>query len=243
MFKVIPAIDIIEGKCVRLTQGDYQQKKIYNSNPLEVAREFEAMGLEYLHLVDLDGAKAGKVINWRVIESICSRTKLKVDFGGGLKTSEEVKKVFELGVLQITGGSIAVKNPSLFLEWLQNYGPGKIILGADVKNQKIAVSGWQEETTLEVQDFLRNFIEKGILFVICTDISKDGLLEGPSIELYARLKECYPTIKFIASGGVASLDDLKKLYALGMEGVITGKALYEQKISLKELSEWMKEIA
>ncbi|MFT6320728.1 MAG: phosphoribosylformimino-5-aminoimidazole carboxamide ribotide isomerase [Granulosicoccus sp.] len=233
--KIIPAIDIIDGKCVRLTQGDYAQKKVYNENPLEVAKEFEAAGITNLHLVDLDGAKASQIINYKVLEKIASQTNLKIDFGGGLKSNEDLKIAFDSGANQITGGTIAVKNPELFLSWLQKYGSEKIILGADIKNGKIATNGWQEESDIELLDFLEIYLEGGIEYVICTDISKDGLLQGSAVDLYAKIKNEFPKIKLIASGGVVSIEELEKLKELEMHGAIVGKAIYEGKIKLEDL--------
>lgn len=237
--KIIPAIDIIDGKCVRLTQGDYAQKKVYNENPLEVAKEFEAAGITNLHLVDLDGAKASRIINYKVLEKIASQTNLKIDFGGGLKSNEDLKIAFDSGANQITGGTIAVKNPELFLGWLQEYGSEKIILGADVKNGKIATNGWQEESDIELMDFLEIYLEGGIEYVICTDISKDGLLQGSAIDLYTKIKDEFPNIKLIASGGVVSMEELEKLKELNIHGAIVGKAIYEQKIKLTELTNFI----
>lgn len=233
--RIIPAIDIIEGKCVRLTKGDYSTKKIYNENPLEVAKQFEGSGIQYLHLVDLDGAKSKQIINYKILEQITSKTSLKVDFGGGLKSNEDLKIAFDNGATQITGGSIAVKDPEIFESWIPIYGPDKIILGADCKNEKIAVSGWQEESQLDVLPFISNYITKGIRYVICTDISKDGMLEGPAFELYKKILEKDSATKLIASGGISKLDDLIRLKELDCEGVIVGKAIYENRISLKEL--------
>ena len=233
--KIIPAIDIIDGKCVRLTQGDYAQKKVYNENPLEVAKEFEAAGITNLHLVDLDGAKASQIINYKVLEKIASQTNLKIDFGGGLKSNEDLKIAFDSGANQITGGTIAVKNPELFLSWLQKYGSEKIILGADIKNGKIATNGWQEESDIELLDFLEIYLEGGIEYVICTDISKDGLLQGSAVDLYAKIKNEFPKIKLIASGGVVRIEELEKLKELEMHGAIVGKAIYEGKIKLEDL--------
>lgn len=230
--KIIPAIDIIDGKCVRLTQGDYAQKKVYNENPLEVAKMFEAAGVTNLHLVDLDGAKAKQIINYKVLETIASKTNLKIDFGGGLKSDEDLKIAFESGANQITGGTIAVKNPDLFLNWVARYGSEKIILGADVKDEKIAISGWQEESGIELFDFLKKYTEAGIEYVICTDISKDGLLQGTALGLYQKIMTQFPNIKLIASGGVVGIDELEKLQELGVHGAIIGKAIYEGKIDL-----------
>lgn len=233
--EIIPAIDIIEGKCVRLTQGDYQQKKIYNEDPLEVAKAFEGAGIRRLHLVDLDGAKAKRIINYRVLEKIATHTNLWIDFGGGLKSDEDLHIAFESGAQQVTGGTVAVKNPSLFQSWLQIYGAEKIILGADVKEGKIAVSGWQEQSELELFDFLEDYISKGVSYVICTDISKDGLLQGTALSLYQEIKERFSDLKLIASGGVTTITELEKLQEIGCFGAIIGKAIYEGKISLKEL--------
>lgn len=239
--KIIPAIDIINGKCVRLTKGDYTTQIIYNENPLEVAKQFEAHGIEYLHLVDLDGAKSGQIVNHKIIEKIVSNTNLKIDFGGGLKTDKDVEIAFECGANQITGGSIAVKNPSLFEEWILRFGHEKIILGADVSNGKIAVSGWQEESSEELIPFIQNYQTKGIQSVICTDISKDGMLEGPSFELYKTILSEVKNIKLIASGGISTFDELPKLAELGCHGVIIGKAIYENRISLKQLEKFILE--
>jgi phosphoribosylformimino-5-aminoimidazole carboxamide ribotide isomerase len=243
--RIIPAIDIIDGKCVRLSKGDYNTKKIYNENPLEVAKSFEDSGIEFLHLVDLDGAKSSRIINHKVLEQIASKTKLKIDFGGGLKTDEDLKIAFECGANQITGGSIAVKNPTLFKEWINQYGMDKIILGADANNRKIAVSGWLEESNEEVIPFIQSYQKEGISYVICTDIAKDGMLEGPSFELYQDIiSQCVTSsgvekIKLIASGGISTFDELPKLAALGCEGTIIGKAIYEGRISLKQLEKFI----
>lgn len=233
---IIPAIDLIEGKAVRLTQGDYSQKTVYNAHPLEVAKEFEGAGLTRLHLVDLDGAKAKKVINWKVLETITTQTRLQVDFGGGVQSDEDLKIVFESGATQVTGGSIAVKNPDLFASWLSQYGGEKIILGADAKNERIAVSGWEEGTQLWVYDFVKQWEEKGIQYIISTDVAKDGLLQGPSFDLYQKLQEQSPALRVIASGGVSSMADLEKLAEMNVYGVIVGKAIYEGRVSLKDLS-------
>ena len=203
--RIIPAIDIIDGKCVRLTQGDYNQKKIYNENPLEVAKEFEDAGIEFLHLVDLDGAKANEIVNWKVLEKITSRTNLQVDFGGGVKTDDAIRVAFECGAKQITGGSIAVKDAPTFSNWINAFGSNKIILGADVLNGNVAISGWKETTELNIYSFLEDYIEKGIEYAICTDIAKDGLLEGTSIELYTAILGRFPKLKLIASGGVTNI--------------------------------------
>lgn len=235
--RIIPAIDIIDGKCVRLSKGDYDTKKIYNEDPLEVAQQFEDAGLSYLHLVDLDGAKAKHIVNWKVLEKLASRTSLKIDFGGGIKSDDDLRIAFESGAKQITGGSIAVKEPVKFTGWITAYGSDKIILGADANDGKIAVSGWQEASDLEVEAFINDYVEKGIQYVISTDISKDGMLEGPSFELYQSILKNQPDIKLIASGGVSKLEDLVKLKENGLEGAIVGKAIYENRVTLKELSQ------
>ncbi|MFK7832068.1 MAG: 1-(5-phosphoribosyl)-5-[(5-phosphoribosylamino)methylideneamino]imidazole-4-carboxamide isomerase [Winogradskyella sp.] len=232
--RIIPAIDIIDGKCVRLTKGDYNTKKIYNENPLEVAKAFEANGIQYLHLVDLDGAKSKHIVNHNILESIVSKTNLKVDFGGGLKSDDDLKIAFECGANQITGGSIAANNPEVFLSWLENYGADKIILGADCKDRKIATNGWLEASELDVVDFIKDYESKGIQYVICTDIAKDGMLQGTSNALYKEIIS-KSNIKLIASGGVSSIQDLELVKEIGCEGVILGKAIYEGNISLKEL--------
>jgi len=270
--RIIPAIDIINGQCVRLTKGDYATKKVYNENPIEVAKAFEDAGINYLHVVDLDGAKASHIVNYKVLEAIASKTNLSIDFGGGLKSNEDLRIAFECGANQITGGSIAVKNPDIFEHWIHKYGSDKIILGADCQNEKIAISGWQEESTLEVLPFIKDYQRKGIGYVICTDISKDGMLKGPSFDLYQRiLNECHiistersdekrksnkakshfndedlltvlevkVPLKLIASGGISSFDELPKLKEIGCEGVIIGKAIYENRISLKELENYI----
>ena len=231
----IPAIDIIDGKCVRLTQGDYQQKKVYNENPLEVAKQFEGAGIERLHLVDLDGAKASRIINYKVLEKLASKTSLQIDFGGGLKSDEDVRIAFESGAHQITGGTVAVKMPELFVSWLERYGADKIILGADVKDGKIAVSGWQETSELDLFDFLKDYTAEGIQYVICTDVSKDGMLQGTALDLYKDILNAFPGLKLIASGGVSQIEELEKLQEIGCFGAIIGKAIYEGKIQLKEL--------
>lgn len=232
--RIIPAIDIIEGKCVRLTKGDYDTKKIYNENPLEVAKEFEANGITYLHVVDLDGAKAQQIVNYKVLETLASKTNLQIDFGGGLKSDNDVRIAFESGANQVTGGSIAVKNKDLFTNWLQRYGAGKIILGADCKNRKIATHGWMEVSELDVVDFVKSYEKLGVEQVICTDVAKDGMLQGAAFELYAEILR-KTGVSLIASGGVSSVSDLYKLKELGCEGVIIGKAIYEGYITLKEL--------
>lgn len=237
--RIIPAIDVIDGKCVRLSKGDYTTKKIYNENPLEVAKSFEASGIQYLHLVDLDGAKSSQIINHKVLEQIASKTSLIIDFGGGLKSDNDLRIAFESGANQITGGSIAVKNPIVFQEWIAKYGPDKIILGADANNEKVAISGWLEESTAELIPFIQGYQTIGIQYVICTDIAKDGMLEGPSFELYQKILTQVSNLKLIASGGISSFDELPKLAAMGCEGTIIGKAIYENKISLKQLENYI----
>lgn len=232
--RIIPAIDIIDGKCVRLTKGDYATQKIYNENPLEVAKKFEANGIKHLHLVDLDGAKSKHIVNYKVLEIIAKNTSLKIDFGGGIKSNEDVKIAFESGAQQITGGSIAVQNPGMFLEWLATYGSEKIILGADAHNRKIATQGWLESSDMDVVNFISDYEQKGLSYVVCTDIEKDGMLQGTSNELYKEILQ-KSKVKLIASGGVASIDDLIELKAIGCEGVIIGKAIYEGNITLNEL--------
>lgn len=236
--QIIPAIDIIDGKCVRLTEGDYSQKKIYNENPLEVAKEFEAAGLMRLHLVDLDGAKAGAVKNWKVLESIAGKTSLVIDFGGGIKKEEDVNIVFNSGAELATVGSIAVKEEEKFVSWLKQYGAEKFLLGADVKDEKIAVAGWLETTDIWIYDFIEKYINHGVQQIFCTDVSKDGRLEGPSIELYKNILTKFPQLHFIASGGVSSMDDLFALQNIGCNGVIVGKAIYEGRITLNELKQF-----
>lgn len=243
--RIIPAIDIIEGKCVRLTKGDYGTKKVYNENPLEVAKQFEASGIEYLHLVDLDGAKEQHIVNYKVLEQIASKTSLKIDFGGGLKTNEDLYIAFNSGAKQITGGSIAVKDPKTFEGWISKYGSQKIILGADSKEGVIAINGWKEKSKEEIIPFIKGYQKKRIQYVICTDISKDGMLEGPSLDMYDQIiQECSneshgQSIKLIASGGITSIDDIQKLRDIGCEGAIIGKALYEGHIYLRDLERYI----
>ncbi|MEL6916316.1 MAG: 1-(5-phosphoribosyl)-5-[(5-phosphoribosylamino)methylideneamino]imidazole-4-carboxamide isomerase [Bacteroidota bacterium] len=254
--RIIPAIDIIEGKCVRLSKGDYDTKKIYNENPLEVAKQFQDHGIEYLHLVDLDGAKSKHIVNHKILEQIATYTNLKIDFGGGLKTDEDLQIAFESGAQQITGGSIAVKDKQTFTNWIKTYGSDKVILGADAHNGRVAVSGWLEESNEELIPFIKAYKNKGAKFVICTDIGKDGMLEGPSFKLYSEIltataqietsvgpsgvedKEV-PGIKLIASGGISHFDELPRLAEMGCEGTIIGKAIYENRISLKQLENFM----
>lgn len=237
--RIIPAIDIIEGKCVRLSKGDYDTKIIYNENPLEVAKSFEAHGIEYLHLVDLDGAKSSKIVNYKILEQIATQTSLKIDFGGGLKSDDDLRIAFESGANQITGGSIAVKNRAIFEKWISEYGTEKIILGADAKDEKIAVSGWLEESNEDLIPFIQDYQSKGIQYVICTDIAKDGMLQGPSFDLYSKILAEAKGIKLIASGGISTFDELPKLAELGCEGTIIGKAIYEGRISLKQLEKYI----
>lgn len=242
--RIIPAIDIIDGKCVRLSKGDYSTKKIYNENPLEVAKEFEAHGIQYLHLVDLDGAKSKHIVNHNILEQIASKTNLKVDFGGGLKSDKDLEIAFESGAYQVTGGSIAVKDPEIFKSWLKKFGSDKIILGADAHNEKVAISGWLEESKEDLVPFIKKYRKEGVKYVICTDISKDGMLEGPSFELYRRIldetagdKE--EAINLIASGGISTFDELPRLAEMGCEGTIIGKAIYEGRITMKQLEEFI----
>ena len=237
--RIIPAIDLIDGKCVRLTKGDYSTQKTYNEHPLEVAKAFEAHGIQYLHLVDLDGAKSKHIVNHRVLEEIATKTDLKIDFGGGLKSDEDLKIAFDCGAKQITGGSIAVKEPNVFEQWISKYGKNKIILGADVQGDRIATNGWMETSEHRLVDFISVYKSKGIEYVICTDISKDGMLSGPSFEVYQNLLKQHPKIKLIASGGISTFDELPKLADLGCEGAIIGKAIYENRISLKELENFI----
>jgi len=237
--RIIPAIDIIGGKCVRLSKGDYNTKIIYNENPLEVAKMFEAHGIKYLHLVDLDGAKSSKIVNHKILEQIASKTTLKIDFGGGLKSDADLRIAFESGANQITGGSIAVKNRGIFEKWITDFGADKIILGADANNEKVAVSGWLEDSKEDLIPFIKNYQNNGIQYVICTDIAKDGMLEGPSFELYKKILLEINDIKMIASGGISTFAELPKLAEMGCEGTIIGKAIYEHKISMKELENFI----
>ncbi len=236
MLDIIPAIDIIDGKCVRLSKGDYNQKKVYNENPLEVAKEFESYGIKRLHLVDLDGAKAKHIVNYKVLEIIASHTNLIIDFGGGLKTDEDLHIAFESGANMVTGGSIAVKDENTFLGWIEKFGSDKIILGADVNDEKIAVSGWQENTDISLYPFIEKYEQKGINKVICTDIAKDGMLKGTSVDLYKKILNQFPTLYLVASGGVSCMQDLYDLEEAKVPAAIVGKAIYEGKIKLSELS-------
>ena len=235
MIELIPAIDIIDGKCVRLTQGDYATKKVYNEDPLEVAKMFEGNGIRRLHVVDLDGAREGRIINYRILERIATRTSLIIDFGGGLKQEDDLEIAFESGAQMVTGGSIAVKNPEMFTSWISKFGSEKIILGADAKEKKIAISGWEETTSQELIPFIKGYYDKGITKVICTDIARDGMLQGPAIDLYKEIRDEIPFLYIIASGGVSSIEYIEKLSEAGIPAVIFGKAIYEGKIQLKDL--------
>jgi phosphoribosylformimino-5-aminoimidazole carboxamide ribotide isomerase len=233
--RIIPAIDIIDGKCVRLTQGDYGQMKVYREDPLEVAKEFEDANLEYLHLIDLDGAKKGKVVNWKVIEEIQEKTSLKVDFGGGVKSKGEIEQLLDLGINQINIGSLAVKKPELFTQWMKKYGADNFILSADVKGDNVMINGWLESTSLRLFDLVAKFEKEGLTYLTCTDIQTDGMLEGPNFSLYKKLKKQFSKLKIIASGGISSIDDLEELKYIKVDGAIIGKAIYEHKIKLSEL--------
>ena len=239
MITIIPAIDLIDAKCVRLSQGDYNQKTVYNENPLEVAKMFEDAGIIRLHLVDLDGAKAKHIVNYKVLETIASKTSLVIDFGGGLKSDDDLRVAFECGAQMVTGGSIAVKDREAFLYWIEKYGPDKIILGADAKDKMIAVSGWQEVSELSILDFIESYTSRGIQKVISTDIARDGMLTGPSIELYKEIMAQFPKLELIASGGIATMRDIYELNEMGVPGVITGKAIYEKRISLDEIKRFI----
>lgn len=239
MIELIPAIDIIDGKCVRLSQGDYESKKIYNESPVDVAKEFEAHGLTRLHVVDLDGAASNHIVNYKTLESIATRTSLIIDFGGGIKTDKDISIAFDNGAEMVTLGSIAVKQPELFYSWLQKHGSQKIILGADAKDGKIAVSGWKEQSSHELLPFLDSYINKGVTKVLCTDISKDGMLGGPSTPLYRDIMQAHPDLHLIASGGVSGMDDIYHLQEAGIPAVVFGKALYEGRISLEELDRFL----
>jgi len=239
MIQIIPAIDIIGGKCVRLTQGDYSQVKKYHDDPLDVAMLFEDNGIQRLHLVDLDGAKEKKIVNYNTLERIASKTKLHIDFGGGLQSDKDLEIAFECGAKQITGGSIAVKNKSLFAEWIKKYGPEKIILGADTKDMKIAVHGWQETSETHLFDLIEDYLAQGIKYCISTDVAKDGMLEGPAIDMYKEIKDRFPMLQTIASGGVSTLQDVEHLEKEGIYGVIIGKAIYEGRIALSDLKQFI----
>lgn len=233
--ELIPAIDIIDGQCVRLTKGDYAQKTVYRNHPWEVAKEFETYGFKRLHVVDLDGAKAKHIVNSDVLQKITTETSLTVDFGGGIKTDEDIEKAFANGAQMVTVGSIAVTNPELFLSWIKKYGADRMILGADVRNGKISINGWKEDSSEDLLPFLRKYVDAGVTNVLCTEISKDGTLQGPAIDLYKRIMQEYPNLHLIASGGVSSIDDIKSLEAAGIPAVVFGKAIYEGRINLKEL--------
>lgn len=238
MIELIPAIDIIGGQCVRLTKGDYEQKTVYRDSPALAAREFEQLGFKRLHVVDLDGAKSKHIVNSEVLRSITTETSLVVDFGGGIKTDDDIEQAFSNGAAMVTVGSIAVTEPDLFEKWLDKYGPERMILGADVRNGKISINGWKEDSNEDLLPFLKKYIAMGVKNVLCTEISKDGTLQGPAIELYQKVMQAYPTIHLIASGGVSSIDDIKALEAAGIPAVVFGKAIYEGKINLKELWDW-----
>jgi len=242
MMEIIPAIDILDGKCVRLSQGDYFTNKVYADNPLEMAKMFESWGIKRLHLVDLDGARSKRIINYKVLERIASQTELIIDFGGGIKSDEDVKIAFESGAAMITGGTIAVKDEALFLSWLSKFTAEKIILGADHKKGKIAVSGWGEESDRQLSDFIDYYVNKGISKVVCTDIEKDGMLNGPSINVYMTLLAAHPDLYLVASGGVSSVDDLYELKEAGLPAAIVGKAIYEGKIIEKDLTNFLMKV-
>ena len=239
MIEIIPAIDIIDGKCVRLTQGDYSQKTVYNEDPVEIAKMFEDAGIKRLHTVDLDGARSSHVVNTRVIERIATHTNLTIDFGGGIKSDEDLRKAFDAGAQMVTIGSVAVKEPKLFASWVETYGGEKIILGADVKNGNISISGWLEEGEQKLMDFICHHTKNGIHNVLCTDISRDGMLQGPAIELYKDIMAHYPTLHLIASGGVSCINDIERLNDAGIPAVVFGKAIYEGRINLKELERFL----
>jgi len=238
--KIIPAIDLINGKCVRLSQGDYNTQKIYNENPLAVAKTFESIGITNLHLVDLDGAKAQNIVNHDILKSIADNTNLEIDFGGGIKSDADIELAFTSGAKQVTAGTIAVKNKSMFLAWLERYTAKKLIFGADVRDGNIAIQGWQSKTEVTIWAFLDYYTRQGVEYVICTDISKDGMLAGSSLELYADILKKYPQLKLIASGGVSSISELEELKNMGIYGAIIGKAIYENKISMTELEAFIK---
>ncbi len=234
--ELIPAIDIINGQCVRLTKGDYNQKKVYNDNPVEVAKHFEELGFKRLHVVDLDGAKSKHIVNDGVLKEITKATNLVVDFGGGIKTKDDIEKAFEAGASMVTVGSVAVTNRQLFLDWIDIYGAERLILGADVRNGKISINGWKEDSSEELLPFLKHYVDKGVKNVLCTEISKDGTLQGPAIDLYKDIMKAYPDMHLIASGGVSSNDDITELNKAGIPAVVFGKAFYEGKIDIKSLA-------
>ncbi len=240
MVELIPAIDLIEGKCVRLTQGDYARKTIYNEHPLEVAKQFEDAGIKRLHLVDLDGARKGTVVNIRILDELANRTSLKIDFGGGLKTEIDINRVFDAGAVLATLGSIAVKDQPLFFSWIKKFGANRILLGADVKNEKIAIGGWKEKTEKNVIDFIKENTAAGIHTLFCTDIARDGMLEGPSVELYKKITETFPALNLIASGGVSCRNDLDLLSEAGCKGAIVGKAIYEGRLKISEIKDYLR---
>ena len=239
MIQLIPAIDIIDGKCVRLSQGDYEQKKVYSEDPVEVALQLEAHGISRLHVVDLDGARSHHIVNYHTLNSIATRTTLTIDFGGGVKSDEDLQIAFDNGAQLVTGGSIAVTNPQRFVSWIERYGAERIILGADVKEQRIAVNGWKEETAEPLMPFLQRYVEQGIRQVICTDISCDGMLQGPSVALYREILQLHPDLLLVASGGVSCMEDIRTLHEAGVPAVIFGKALYEGHITLKEIEQFI----
>lgn len=239
MIQLIPAIDIIDGKCVRLSQGDYEQKKVYSEDPVEVALQLEAHGIRRLHVVDLDGARSHHIVNYRTLHAIATRTGLTIDFGGGVKSDEDLQIAFDNGAQLVTGGSIAVTNPQRFVGWLERYGPDRIILGADVKERRIAVNGWKEETAEPLMPFLQRYVERGVRQVICTDIRCDGMLQGPSIGLYRDILQAYPDLLLVASGGVSNMGDIYALHEAGVPAVIFGKALYEGRITLREIEQFI----
>ncbi len=239
MIEIIPAIDIIDGKCVRLTQGDYDQKKVYNEDPVEVAKMFESHGIRRLHTVDLDGARSQHIVNYKTIERIADHTSLVIDFGGGIKTDEDIDIAFASGASMVTIGSVAVKKPELFESWLMKYNDNKIILGADVKNGLISINGWKEEGEDRLMPFLKKYISKGVDNVLCTDISKDGMLQGPAIQMYKDIMAEFPELHLIASGGVSCIEDIEALEAAGIPAVVFGKAIYEGKINMKDLEKYV----
>jgi len=240
MIKIIPSIDLVDGKCVRLTQGNFDEKKIYDSDPVAVAKRFAEAGIERLHLVDLDGAKAGKVINHQILERIAAETKLKIDFGGGIKSDDDIQKVFDCGANQVTAGTIAVQNPKLVLSWIQKFGRDKIILGADVLNGIVRINGWVNPSEIKLFDFITNYQWHGIRYVLCTDIEKDGMMKGSSVDLYKSIIKQFPEMRVIASGGVSSIEEIKQLNKIGCYGVVIGKAIYENLISLEDLAKLIK---
>ncbi len=239
MIRIIPAIDIIEGKCVRLTRGDFETKKIYNSDPLSVAKQFEDAGIEYLHMVDLDGARQRKIVNHKVLQKVAAGTKLKIDFGGGVQSNKDLNIAFESGASQLTAGSVVVNNEPLALSWLKKYGAEKIVLGADFKEDKIAISGWQETGKTDILQFLKNQFINGFRTTICTDVARDGVLQGPAADFYDKVKREIPGLKIIASGGVSKIEDVVNLNEIGLDGVIIGKAIYEGKIKIEELKPFL----